>query len=175
MYALLAILDLLFLLFAVVFVNWWAAWFASADGWLPRWLSWFQTFDATLDSGWKDNYPGYTMPTSALTRWWQRTRWLYRNPAYGFSYWALGRAFDETQWRVVVWERNPSFELFIAYGQGMFNVTYYGQQGRLKLGWKAWNYFDAETAKWKPGYVWGPEKRVPLVASYTPFRRKNAG
>lgn len=174
MYALLALLDFVFLLFSVVFVNWWAALFASEDGWLPRWLSWFQTFDATLDSGWKDNYAGYTMPSSALGRWWQRTKWLYRNPAYGFSYWALGRAFDETKWHVLVWRRSAEFEVFIAYGQGMFNVTYYGAQGTLKLGWKAWNYFDPGLSRWKPGYVWGPEKRVPLAFSYTPFRRKNA-
>src|SRR5574341_1027779 len=38
-------------LFAWLFVNWWAALFANKEGWLPKWLTWFQTFDNSLDAG----------------------------------------------------------------------------------------------------------------------------
>lgn len=63
--------------------------FASKDGWLPKWLWWFQTPDASLDgdSGWKDtsNHPYI----NKLPRYLRQVLWLIRNPAYGFSWTVL--------------------------------------------------------------------------------------
>ncbi len=172
-YPILAIVELLFTVFAVLCCNWWAAWFADERGWLPHRLAWLQTFDAPLDAGWRDGYAGYREPSGPWSRWWQRTKWLYRNPAYGFGYWPLGTSFDPAMWKVTYFEKTAARDLFKATGPwGTFNVTYYGRWGTLKLGWKAWNYFDPATGDWKPNYQWGPERRAPFVFSYSPFRRK---
>jgi len=176
-YPVLALLDFLFTnLVARGLANWWAPLFATADAQLPRWLRWLETFDASLDEGWRGGYFGVVWDGVTPGRWaryWLRVRWLYRNPAYGFSYWALGRDFDPKQWTVLAFEQTPTRDLFHAVGpDGQFNLTYYGRWGTLKLGWKAWNYFDPDTRDWKPGYVWGPLRRVPEVFSINPFRRK---
>lgn len=175
LYPILALLDFVFSnIIARVLFNWWVPAFASADGWLPRWLAWFQTFDASLDAGWRD---GYFEADGTPTGWrlhWLRVRWLNRNSAYGFSYWFLGIPFVAADW-TFTWENTPQRELFIARSAGgLFNVSYYGRWGRLKLGWKAWNYFDAAANGWKPGYQWGPLMRTPITFSYTPFQRKAA-
>lgn len=57
--------------------------FASKEGWLPRWLWWFQTPDNSLDGdkGWKARVKsGYI----------SRVRWLWRNSMYGFAISVLG-------------------------------------------------------------------------------------
>jgi len=170
MYPILALCDFLVSLLSWFLIDWWAAVFADKAGWLPAKLKWFQTFDASLDAGWQDKYTGYKQPTGLVSRWWQRTKWLYRNSAYGFSYWVLGRPFDPALWTVIKYEQTAERDVFYAKGpDGQFNYTYYGKWGSLKLGWKAWNYWKQDHWSDKP---WGPEWRVPLVFSYTPFRRK---
>ena len=61
---------------------------ASTDGWLPRWLWWFQTPDNPLDGdgGWINEHWQwrFKLPTS-LCRYVGRVGWLWRNPAYGFG------------------------------------------------------------------------------------------
>lgn len=62
--------------------------FASKDGWLPKWLFWFQTPDNSLDgdSGWKNEHWQfrYKLP-NALGTYVGRVGWLWRNPAYAFG------------------------------------------------------------------------------------------
>jgi len=62
--------------------------FASKDGWLPKWLWWWQTPDNPLDgdAGFLAEhapYKGTNLP------WWKvhinRTFWQWRNPAMGFG------------------------------------------------------------------------------------------
>lgn len=75
-----AVLDLLMKL-VNVFLAPFLPLFASENGWLPKWLSWFQTDDNSLDgdSGWKtEHYVGWP-------RYLKRVLWLYRNPTYGFA------------------------------------------------------------------------------------------
>ena len=60
----------------------------AKDGWLPSWLSWFQTPDNSLDGddGWKTEHWQwrYKLPASLAT-YVGRVGWLLRNPAYGFG------------------------------------------------------------------------------------------
>lgn len=62
--------------------------FISRSGYLPWWLSWFQTDDnpATGDDMFKRNQMAWTLN---LWPWWARyfqgIFWAIRNPAYGFS------------------------------------------------------------------------------------------
>lgn len=156
---------------APLLINWWAPLFAY-DGEatdrgvitkgprLPNWLAWFDTFDATLDAGLK---PGET------SSYWTRMRWLYRNSAYGFSYWALGRPFDPSQWHVVAVRTSAPMN-FEAFGpDDQFNHMFIWCGIEFKLGWKAWNYFDIDPQgieAWKRE-PWGPEMRVPFVFSFS--------
>lgn len=63
--------------------------FANSSGWLPTWLWWFQTPDASLDgdSGWNDasQHPLVTK----LPRYLRQVLWLFRNPSYGFNWTVL--------------------------------------------------------------------------------------
>lgn len=57
--------------------------FVDENGWLPSWLSWFQTPDNSCDgdAGHLERWPrGGTFWT-----WLRRTAWLFRNTAYGFN------------------------------------------------------------------------------------------
>lgn len=62
--------------------------FASKDGWLPKWLWWFQTPDNSLDgdTGWFNEHWQwrYALPTPLCT-YVGRVGWLWRNPAYAFG------------------------------------------------------------------------------------------
>ena len=57
----------------------------AKDGWLPSWLSWFQTPDASIngDSGWTDTtkHPWINL----LPVYFRQVFWLIRNPSYGFN------------------------------------------------------------------------------------------
>lgn len=154
--------------FACVAINWWAPLLCEEQGNLPRWLGWFQTFDATLDAGWRDGYIDGAWGSTPVRRFAARVYWLYRNPAYGWDYWPLGLPFAPKDWRVVRYVESEALTLFVSVGPG-FNVYYHGRFGMFKLGWKAWNYWNDATWKSDP---FGPAWRVPLAFSISPFKRK---
>ncbi|WP_231409615.1 hypothetical protein [Ralstonia solanacearum] len=162
------LLSLLATLVAMAAVNWWAPLTCDAQGNLPRWLRWFQTFDASLDAGWRDGYISRSWGDTPIRRFLARVYWLYRNPAYGWDYWPLGVRFNPCAWRVVRYVESDALTLFVAVGNG-FNVYYHGRFGMLKLGWKAWNCWDADGWKMQP---FGPAWRLPLAFTVSPFKRK---
>jgi len=155
-YILLAPVDLGMTIFLCLFVNWWAALFANKDGWLPNWLKWVQTFDNSLDAGVNDG-----MFEASSSIWWNRTRWLYRNPGYGFSYWVLGTPFVPTNWKVIRYESEAGV-FFAKSIDGYFNYRNGNNWVACKLGWKAWNMYDEITKSWEL-VPWGPEWRIPFV------------
>ena len=55
---------------------------------LPFGLQWFSTVDDDLDGGQHQNH--YPRGATGWRLWWQRTRWIYRNPAQGFQAYLLG-------------------------------------------------------------------------------------
>lgn len=57
--------------------------FAIHRNTLPKWLSWFQTPDATLDG---DSGFAKIFPIDKYPEYYRRVRWLWRNPAYGFAW-----------------------------------------------------------------------------------------
>jgi len=154
LYAVLAPFDVIGTLFFNLFVNWWAALFADDDGWLPNWLKWAQTFDASLDTGWKDKWP------KSNSLWWDRTKWLYRNSAYGWSYYILGCRWCAYHWLVVT---NRADLVYMKSVEGYF--YYYRDFGviQIKLGWKASNMYSGERERFEG--KWGPEYRIPIVVS----------
>jgi hypothetical protein len=70
--------------------------FANKDGWLPRWLLWFQTPDNTLDGdiGWMLENKPYRPENNHYQRWINRFHWLWRNRLYGFSRSVLSVTFN---------------------------------------------------------------------------------
>src|SRR5574341_756085 len=145
-------------LFAWLFVNWWAALFANKEGWLPKWLTWFQTFDNSLDAG-VDS--GFFKRSSNV--WWNRTRWLYRNSTDGFAYYVLGIPFIPSDWAVQRYEGEAG--VFKAKStRGYFNYRGSRWNFAVNLGCKAWNMYDESTGAWETS-PWGPEWRIPYVCS----------
>jgi len=66
--------------------------FASQEGWLPRWFSWFQTPDNSLDgdNGWQLENRPFKVEDSSFKKYINRVAWLYRNSVYGFAISVLG-------------------------------------------------------------------------------------
>ncbi|VVD98366.1 hypothetical protein PCO31110_02008 [Pandoraea communis] len=153
---------------AVLCVNWWAVLLADDDGNLPRWLRWFQTFDASIDAGWKDGYFPAAWGKPPHMRYVARMLWLLRNPAYGLDYWLFGLTFDASTWRVLANIDQDDLVLFFAVGNGV-NFYYHGRFGEAKIGWKAWNYWLGSTWRETP---WGPAWQIPVCATYNPFKRR---
>jgi hypothetical protein len=121
--------------------------FAGASGFLPVWLCWFQTFDASLDAGWQGGYFGtYATPPTGLVLYWLRVRWLWRNPAYGFDYWPCGIEYDPTQWVIDICEvtngTNGTLIKFAAHTIDGKHFSYTDSTGK-KFGWKVYWALDA--------------------------------
>lgn len=119
----------------------------NAEGHLPRYLRWFETFDASVDEGWLGGY--YRLGWGG--KWWARTKWLCRNPGYGFAAGPLGITFWEEDWEV--WfkrAKNGRDMIFFAWGPALsFDLHFrWGILGG-KFGWKAWNNFDEQRLGWK--------------------------
>ena len=141
-----------------------ALFFVDEQGNLKGWLRIFQSFDATLDAGWKDGYSGYY---TWLPLWVLRAMWLARNPAYGYDYTVVGIPFDVKQWTVQRFEQTPDRIIFYATAPGAFNYVYIGHWCQIKLGWKAYNYYDNDKQAWMD-ITWGPDKRLPLCSTIVP-------
>ena len=59
---------------------------------LPWFLIWFGQYDddmdGTNDPGWRKEH--ILLPDTAWRKWWNRTRWIWRNPCQYFDKWILG-------------------------------------------------------------------------------------
>lgn len=148
-------------LFSCVFCNWWLPLFANAQGNLPKYLYWFQTFDNTLDAAIQGGLVPAAWANSKWKRYWARVYWLYRNPAYGFDYFLLGRDFNPSQCDLITFKQNESTIVFYCINgkRTYFNFYYSNSWCILKFGWKAWNSFNTETQAFSIG-AWGT--RIPV-------------
>jgi len=124
LYPFMAIGSLATTLISILFFNWWVVLFADANGNLPRWLSYFQTFDAPIPKGYLNG-----------------VKWLMRNPAYGFDYYVFGIPWNPENWTVHTFNKSGTTTLFVATGDGAFNIYFSSPVINIKLGWKAWNNF----------------------------------
>lgn len=157
----LSLADILGSLFFWLFVDWWAPLFANEAGWLPNWLKWAQTFDADLDQGFRSGN------TSFKSRYLNRMFWLYRNNAYGWSYYVLGIDFIPEEWTVHTYtgdEHAKDFTFYATDNRGHFSLHCVRFGIKWKLGWKYWNVRNTKTKGVTP--PWGPEWRIPFVFSF---------
>ena len=62
--------------------------FANNQGYLPKWLWWFQTPDNPLDGdgGFINEHAFFKGTQVGIKRYINRVTWLYRNPAYAFDW-----------------------------------------------------------------------------------------
>jgi hypothetical protein len=161
-YAFLAFIGIIFTYLIAVPLTPLIVLFANKDdGYLPRWLCWFQTFDAPVDQGWIGNYFTNATPNnwwervwsysgqgtpSGFNRWLLRIRWLWRNPAYGFDLWPLGMNYDPSDWVITILEvTNGQLMRFAAQTKDGKHFSYCDHTNR-KFGWKLWWALD--TTKW---------------------------
>jgi hypothetical protein len=143
-YGLLALLNFVFTYLIGYTLSFLVVLFAPASGWLPKWLCWFQTFDASLDAGWQGGYFGtYATAPTGFSRYLLRLRWLWRNMAYGFDYWPCGIVYDPTQWVIDTCEtQGVLLQKFAAHTLDGKHFCYTDSTGK-KYGWKLWWALDA--------------------------------
>ena len=142
--------------------------FASDDGWLPSWLSWFQTPFDSLDGDYdhQQKWPG----TDVWSTYKRRTAWLLRNVAYGFDMRVCGVEVDPDVDQIeVIGDPNISDQSGIsglvrwrAYREGRlitwqwYFVWHYEifksfRCVRIGAGWKIW---DDEKLREQPAQYW---------------------
>ncbi len=186
LYPVLALVSLAFTFFSMIFFNWVVVLFCDEKGFLPGWAKLWATFDASCDEGMlarkrylasvspagQKSWDEYVaLPEDAWDYYRNRVKWLNRNPGYGIDYWLFGFAWFDHEWSVVKFEHDQERTFFVAVGPA-FNIYYAGPRGIYKLGWKAWNNFNADTKTWKAAEDPTRFNRAVLTASVNPFWRK---
>lgn len=125
--------------------------FCDKDGWLPKWLWWFQTPDNSMDGdgGWKREHWQWRFELpEPLCTYVGRVGWAWRNPVYGFSLSVLAARPKEIPF---TWFGNPDIRNASADKEainGWLIVTsgiywnvyiiapFFSRTFRLYLGWK---------------------------------------
>ncbi len=122
--------------------------FCDSDGWLPKWLWWFQTPDNPMDGdgGWlREHWQWRFKLPEPLAIYVGRVGWCWRNPAYGFDTNVLGAKNPKEPFN---WYGNPDITNTAPVVDGWLIVTsgiywnvyviapFFGRTLRLYLGWK---------------------------------------
>jgi hypothetical protein len=118
------------------------------NGNLPRYLSYFQTFDAPIPKGYREGLA-----------------WLNRNPSYGFDMFVFGIPWHPEDWAIRKYTVTPEYELFFAtnkYGAFSFKYHHVARNFYLKLGWKVFNYIDPSDGSLNGGSWRHDFNRVPI-------------
>ena len=147
--------------------------FASKDGWLPKWLWWFQTPDNSLDG---DNgfifihAPFKGEDLSYIKKYVNRTFWLWRNPSYGFDWGVL--AFQPESGHIVkrLYGTKPIAGTHFVSGYFFATITnpdgkmawqFYvihnwsaSRHAKINLGWKLWSAPDLCQYVVSPHGIW---------------------
>lgn len=102
--------------------------FFAKDGWLPSWLSWFQTPDNSLDgdNGWKTEHWlwRYKLP-EAICVYVGRIGWLWRNPTYGYGLVILENPIEPTYIGNSKVNDSPGVEGWcLVSGNGLFQFVF---------------------------------------------------
>ena len=102
-------------------------------------LSYFYTHDATLDGGAEGGHDGYDINAKGFKLWWQRIKWICRNPAYKFNAYVLG--VDAQTSKIIFAEGLndwPNFNYWtVIETKGGWRL--FGYRGTKDI-WFGWNY-----------------------------------
>jgi hypothetical protein len=159
----LAIVSWLMTLITYVVSPWLSLWSVVANiSELPKPFNYFYTQNDSLDGG--QHQLGYEKGVKGLKLWWQRTRWICRNPAYRFGAEILG--FLDEGYKVV-WEGNKTDFLndngdVVTIMEAANGKRYFSYRAHFALGskhyikiWLGWN-----TSAY--GGVWHQLKSLPF-------------
>lgn len=158
--------------------------FADADGWLPGWLSWFQTLDYSLDGDrlWQEGRRPFRNNTG-IKRYINRIFWLYRNSMNGYAHSVVGikhdstcslkknfdwpdsgkpAGYDDTGGQVLCWRLYDGDSRCVGFQ--IFWMKYWSKNRafRLNIGWKLWGW---DNAKWDV---------YSCVLSVNPWKKREA-
>jgi hypothetical protein len=101
---------------------------------LPGILQWFSTLDDTLDGG-QHQHPEIYPPATGFKLWWQRVRWICRNPSHGWQSRLLG---FPTAGHEVLSEGAHFTKMRDAKGRIYFSVRFYSP--KIWFGWNVRAY-----------------------------------
>lgn len=135
--------------------------FADENGWLPEWLSWWQTPDNSLDGDepWRSGRRPFAKNTG-WRRYVNRIAWLYRNSMYGYANSVVGvekspgcilrknfdwpdsgkpSGYDDAggpalRWTLYKGGRKSAFQVFWVKRWGRRRCI------RVNIGWKLWDW-----------------------------------
>ncbi|QZA80226.1 DUF7338 family protein [Deefgea piscis] len=169
MWPFLAVMDVLFTVLAMLLAPV-IALFVRRDGYLPRWLWWFQTPDSRMDGCNGD--AGFC--ASHTASWWTYVLWQWRNPAAGFSFW-LGQTFDRPtlrHWGNLQARRVPT------YIPGAYLTLVTDQKGRCAFEFSAtWPSLFGRCINIRVGWKLGnllrdPTERIPICHRFSPLMQR---
>lgn len=139
-----------------------AVFFADSAGWLPPWLSWYQTPDNSLDGDapWREGRRPFANNTG-WRRYVNRVAWLYRNSMYGYANSIVGFSksnpgnlfmnfpnpsgsgkpddYDQNggsplRWRIIHKGKMKAFQFYWIRRWGERRCI------RVNIGWKLWDW-----------------------------------
>ena len=123
--------------------------FVQEDGYLPKWLYWFQTPDNSCDG---DRKHRLRWPRDGVFwTWARRCAWLFRNSAYGFNYYVEGdpKVGDLSgvsglcKWYL---ERDGKLIGWQVYYVKHYRIFGHWKCVRFGAGWKIWGSSQDEIA-----------------------------
>jgi len=151
---------------------------ADKDGWLPKWLCWFQTPDNSLngDGGWQTENRWFLVQDTLWKQWLNRVGWMYRNPMYGFAIDVLGAQAKPGDELIVTGDKETDNHratfhagtvryTLLRDGKPIYFQIYtidpwwFGRYLRLNLGWKLWSM--PTTEKMQFTFSPNPFRKVP--------------
>jgi hypothetical protein len=102
------------------------------------WLAYLYTHDASLDGGVEAGLPGYEASATGFRLWWQRVRWVCRNPAYRFNAYVLGFAAEGSVLIFEAGDQWPNFRYWTVM-RSAGGWHFFGYRGKNDR-WFGWNY-----------------------------------
>ncbi|AIA64972.1 hypothetical protein AVV44_gp267 [Cronobacter phage S13] len=156
-------LDWISMCLAVLLAPFVVPFYNEKKGHLPYIFRWMETFDNSIDGD-----GGHIERWQGKPRYFQRVAWLWRNKAYNFAYYALGREVTKTYSKGrsdVESDKNHTGQLLMwndnAWGYFCYYPLAFGFYLRVYCGWKLKG--PANGSK---------DKRAMLAFHINPFRRK---
>ena len=120
---------------------------ARPNGWLPFWAKWASTHDEWL-YGYATQIGTEPIAATVLARYWQRVRWIWRNPAYHFAHHVCGykarrgiaSRTSDVRNATITGDRDAGTPMFAtaAWGDAFYVELVLFGKVRVGTGWKLW-------------------------------------
>lgn len=144
--------------------------FVKDDGYLPKYLWWFQTPDSKMDGCNGD--VNFCNLNQGRNKWWTATRWQWRNTAHGFAH-MLGTSFANP--KIKSFGKPEQIGRLPTYRPGWYLLIVTDEDGRSAFEFAAtWDAFPTTCWNirlgWKLSNLYGkPEANIQLADRVNPF------